>query len=82
MSIYLNDILVTGTSEAEHLAIFDKVLSHLEEAGLRLKRNKCAFMLPSVEYLGHKISAEGLQPSGEKVRAIREAPHPTNVSQL
>ena len=39
-------------------------------------------MLPSVEYLGHKISAEGLQPSGEKVRAIREAPPPTNVSQL
>ena len=39
-------------------------------------------MLPSVECLGHKISAKGLQPSGEKVRAIREAPPPTNVSQL
>ena len=81
-SIYLDDILVTGTSEAEHLAILDKVLSRLEEAGLRLKRNKCAFILPSVEYLGHKIPAEGLQSSGEKVRAIREAPPPTNVSQL
>ena len=82
VSIYLNDILVMGTSEAEHLAIFDKVLSRLEEAGLRLKRSKYAFMLPSVEYLGHKISAEGLQPSGEKVRAIRETRPPTNVSQL
>ena len=82
VSIYLDDILVTGTSEAEHLATLDKVLSRLEEAGLRLKRNKCAFMLPSVEYLGHKISAEGLQPSEEKVRAIREAPPPSNVSQL
>ena len=52
VSIYLDDILVTGISEAEHLAILDKVLSPLEETGLRLKRNKCDFILPSVEYLG------------------------------
>ena len=80
--IYLDDILITGTSDEEHLATLDKVLSHLEEVGLRLKCNKCAFMLPSVEYLGHKISAEGLQPTGEKVQAVNEAPPPNNVSQL
>ena len=49
--LYLDDILVTGASDEEHLTTLDKVLSHLEEAGLRLKHNKCAFMLPSVEYL-------------------------------
>ena len=47
-----------------------------------MKRRKCAFMLPSVEYLGHKITAEGLQPTDEKIRAIRDAPAPRNVSQL
>ena len=82
VSIYLDDILITGTSEADHLSTLDKVLTRLEAAGLHLKRNKCAFLLPSVEYLGHKISADGLQPTEEKVRAIKEAPHPTNVSQL
>ena len=79
VSIYLDDILITGTSDEEHLATLDKVLSRLEEAGLRLKRSKCAFMLPSVEYLGHKISAKGLQPTREKVRAVNEAPPPNNV---
>ena len=39
-------------------------------------------MLPSVEYLGHKISAEGLQPTREKVRAVNKAPPPNNVSQF
>ena len=39
-------------------------------------------MLPEVEYLGHKISEKGLQPITQKVRAIVEAPRPTNVSQL
>lgn len=33
-------------------------------------------------YLGHRISAKGLQPTDEKVRAIKEAPSPSNVSQL
>ena len=63
VSIYLDDILVTGTSEEEHLATLDKVFGRLEGAGLKLKYNKCAFMLPSLEYLGHRNSAEGLQPS-------------------
>ena len=82
VSIYLDDILITGTSEADHLSTLNKVLTRLEAAGLHLKQNKCAFLLPSVEYLGHKITADGLQPTEEKVRAIKEAPPPTNVSQL
>ena len=39
-------------------------------------------MVPCVEYLGHRISKEGLQPTDDKVRAVLEAPQPTNVSEL
>ena len=39
-------------------------------------------MLQEVEYLGHKISAKGLEPTQEKVQAIIDAPVPRNVSQL
>ena len=35
-----------------------------------------------MEYLGHKVSAAGLQPTDAKVKAIKEAPAPMNVSQL
>ena len=38
-------------------------------------------MLPSVYYLGHRISCEGLQPTEHKVWAIKEAPPPTSVAQ-
>ena len=79
--VYLDDILVTGRTEEEHLQRLDTVLQRLEKAGMRLKRNKCAFMLKSVEYLGHNISAEGLHPTQENVRAITDAPPPENVSQ-
>ena len=82
VSVYLDDILITGKSDEEHLKTLGEVLARLEKAGLRLKRSKCKFMLPSIEYLGHTISASGLQPTKEKVRAIVEAPAPHNVSQL
>ena len=41
-----------------------------------------SFMLPKVTYLGYVISSEGVHPAPEKVRAIRNAPIPTNLSQL
>ena len=82
VAAYVDDIVVTGMTEQEHLQNLDNVLTRLERAGLRLNRAKSAFMLPSIQYLGHVISAEGIQPSREKVRALLEAPAPTNTQQL
>ena len=39
-------------------------------------------MLPSVEYLGHCISGDGIRPTEEKRQAIVNAPVPQDVSQL
>lgn len=47
-----------------------------------MKTSKCEFMVPSVQYLGHRIDAQGLHPLQEKVRAIVEAPAPTCVKSL
>ncbi|PIK54921.1 hypothetical protein BSL78_08204 [Apostichopus japonicus] len=62
--------------------ILDEVLSKLENAGLRLRKEKCSFMTPSVQYLGHVIDEKGLHPMPEKVKAIKEAPAPRNVTEL
>ena len=82
VSVYIDDILVTGATDEEHLQNLEEVLSRLQAAGARLKQKKCSFMLPSVEYLGHRISEAGLQPTNKKVHAIQAAPPPTNQSQL
>ena len=82
VTVYLDDILVTGKSRTEHIATLEKVLTRFEKAGMRLKRSKCKFMMPEIEYLGHVISKDGLKPLDSKVRAILQAPVPINLSEL
>ncbi len=59
---FVDDILIPGNSESEHLEALNEVLIHLNKAGLRVKKNKCKFMQPSVIYLGYRLDAEGLHP--------------------
>ena len=80
--IFLDDILVTGKTREQHVANLRWVLRRLDEAGLKLNNDKCEFFNQSVVYLGHKIDRDGLHPTDDKVRAIRDAPSPTNVKEL
>ena len=82
VAVYMDDILVTGETDHEHLQTLDLLLQKLETSGLRLKKAKCIFLAPEVEFLGHKIRSEGLHPTDDKIRAIREAPTPQNLTQL
>ena len=82
VTVYIDDILVTGSTEEEHLENLSEVLNRLEKAGLKVKMNKCKFLAPSVTYLGHRIDQFGLHPISEKVKAIQKAPAPSNVSEL
>ena len=80
--VYLDDILISRATEAEHIQSLEEVLKRLSEAGLRAKKHKCKFMAPFVEFLGHLVDSRGIRPLPEKVRAIQQAPTPTNVTEL
>ncbi len=79
---YLDDVLVTGVSNSEHLKTLEAVLKRLCEHAVWLKRDKCAFFPDAVEYLGHRIDASGVHTSSKKVSAITEAPAPWNIQEL
>ena len=79
---YLDDIIITGSTEKEHLATLATVLERLRSHGFRLKREKCCFLQPSVEYLGHVVDAQGLHTTEGKRQAVADAPAPTNVPEL
>ena len=45
--VYLDDSLITGSMEEKHLKTLDEVLSHLDKAGLQVKRSKCESLSPT-----------------------------------
>ena len=80
--VIMDDLLVGGANDSEHLRNLEAVLKQFQKYGLRVKLPKCEFLAPSVVYFGLRFSEEGLQPTDEKVRAIKDAPIPQNVSEL
>lgn len=80
--IYFDNFYITGPNDDSHLNTLKKVLNICHEKGLRLRKDKCEFMKPEIDFLGYRLNKEGLQPQPEKVEAIKNAPKPENVSQL
>ncbi|UYV64813.1 K02A2.6-like, partial [Cordylochernes scorpioides] len=70
--VYLDDILITGESEADHLRNLEAVLNKLNEYGLKANREKCNFFQESLEYCGHVIDKMGLHKTNDKIRAVLE----------
>ena len=77
-----DDIVVYGSNVDEHDARLRKVLNHLQEVGLTLNKEKCQFRLHKLTFFGHKLTSDGVSPSEEKVKAIRDAEPPTKVSEV
>ena len=79
---YIDDVLITGRNDEQHLCNLEEVLKRLDTRGSWLKKSKCQFFKPSVEYLGYRVDAEGLHATTEKVETILSAPQPNDERQL
>ena len=75
--IYLDDMIVYSKTEEEHLVRLCAVLEWFMEHGLKLKPSKCNFFRTEISYLGHKVSAAGMEPGTESLKGITEIAPPT-----
>jgi len=82
VTVYIDDILVAGATEEEHLKRLEDVLTWLERAGLHAQKNKCHFIKSPVTFLGHRVDVDGLHSLPEKVEAVMKAPTPRNLKEL
>ena len=80
--VYLDDILVFGSSPQQMLDRLDRVLSKLTHCNLKVKPEKCHIFQKEVRYLGHLISGEGVRPDPEKISTIKNWPVSTTYKDL
>lgn len=67
---YLDDILVFAPNEQLALQRLEMVFERLKAHNLKLAPKKFHFMRPSVKFLGHLVTKEGISTDPEKVKAI------------
>jgi hypothetical protein len=79
---YLDDIIIASRDKQEHLEHLREVISRLREVGLVINAEKCVFAATAVEFLGHKVSAAGVEPLRSHVQVVLTHPEPTNISEL
>ena len=80
--IYLDDVIVFGCTEEEHLECLCMVFERFHEFNLKLKPSKCSFFQSEIVYLAHHLLWRGILPSQENVQAVQEFPMPETYTQV
>ena len=78
--VYLDDILIYGSSVEQVLDCLEVVLIRLREAGLKVKPKKCNLFQTEVLFLGYKIGQNGIHTDPVKIKAVQEFPIPENIN--
>lgn len=82
MTFYLDDIIVIGEDEEDLEKNVCDVLERLKSCNLTVNSEKCEFNLKVIEFLGYKISEQGIQPCERNKEAILNAPSPSDLNHL
>ncbi|KAG1168564.1 hypothetical protein G6F70_008831 [Rhizopus microsporus] len=80
--VFIDDVIVFSKDNEEHKEHLKLVFERCRKAGLRLKFKKCSFGAPSVEYLGHTISKEGVSPHAHNMDKIMKFPIPRSADDV
>lgn len=82
VEVVMDDIIITGATNEEHFVRLREVFSRLNKQDIRLNPEKCEFFKEAVTYCGFVLRHQQIYKCDDKVRAIKQAPAPSNVTEL
>nr|GEV19578.1 Ty3/gypsy retrotransposon protein [Tanacetum cinerariifolium] len=80
--VFFDDILVYSESLSTHYEHLRFVFQTLLDNQYHAKASKCQFAATSIPFLGHNISADGVQADPDKLAAIKSWPSPNSFTTL
>lgn len=80
--VFIDDILVHSEDEPTHVRLLRQVFQILKQHQFKINRSKCSFARPSLTYLGHEISGDGVRTDRKNIRAVENWPTPTSVKEV
>ena len=79
---YLDDVVIVGRTFEEHIGNLEVVLARFRSHNLKLKPKKCHLFQKEIDFLGRRVSSEGIRVQEQKVETIRSWPQPKTKSKL
>jgi hypothetical protein len=79
---YMDDSGVGSPDRQTHLRHLEAFFNALATNGLAISLEKCVFAAPSVEILGHTISATGAAPTADHATEIENCLPPQDIKKL
>ena len=79
---YLDNIIIFSKMPQEYLLHIRRVFKKLRSAKLSMTMSKCNFFSKEIQYLGHILSATGIQPLPSKTNVIQHVQTPTTPKQV
>ena len=69
--VYIDDVLVASSDPTQHLVHLRQVFTCFQRYGIVINPAKCPLAVPDLQFLGHRVSSNGVSPLPEKVQAVR-----------
>ena len=79
---YIDDLLVASDDHLQHEEHLRQLFARLSAFGIVINPAKCQFGAAALDFLGHRVSDQGIAPLAEKVQAVRDFPRPSSLRQL
>ena len=80
--VYFDDILVFGSSKADHGQCLADLRSTLQRHNFIINKEKSLYSVENIEYLGRQLSSEGIKPPSNATQAIQQCPAPSSKAEL
>lgn len=80
--VYIDNVICYAKTYREFTEILEEVFRRFRKANLTFKPSKCKFGFQEIEMLGYKISNEGIKPSDNKLKAMRDISAPTSAKEV
>ena len=80
--VFIDDVIIYSRTLEEHTRTYRKVIERLIEYNFKMKIDKCEFLKKKISYLGHVLSANGLEACPKKVEAVMNFPIPKDQKNI
>lgn len=81
-TVYIDDILIYSDSPDEHYNHLKLLFQQLDKFGLTINLDKCSFCVTELDFLGYRITNNGITPTEQRVEFFKKMQHPRTIAAL